>query len=598
MRTEVTFLGLVLRVVGANVLVEISEELPSANPIIDGRVHRLGQVGSFVRIPLGFLNLYGVVSEVGASEAAQPSELAPMLGPGRRWLQVQLVGESYAHEGFQRGVSVFPTLDDEVHIVTENDLAMIHGATGPSMLEIGTLAASESLPARVDLDKVVTRHTAILGSTGSGKSNSVACFLKALTDGGYPSARVVVIDPHGEYRAALHDVARVFSIGDPINPLVLPYWALSFDEVAWFLVDRRGVAESMQDSILRDHILRQKQASCTDLRAGEVDSREITVDSPIPFSVKQLWYDLDRGVRVTYEDMPRAEEALVREGNADTLTPAEFQPPGAGSSAPFKPAFPSTMGGYVRKILGRLRDRRFEFLLAPGRCDGRDEDLHDLVSGWIDNEHNITVLDLAGVPFEVMDVVVGVATRIMFEAMFWGRDLPGIGRQRPLLIVYEEAHAYLPRGGTSQFVSGYAATAVRRVFREGRKYGVGAMLVSQRPSDLDETILSQCGTFIAMRLANSDDKSRVRSAVPDSLAGLIDLLPALRTGEGLVLGEAVQIPSRVRFPLVEPRPASDDPPVVKRWRQERTPDTPYHLAATGWRVQRTLSLEDEDNQHG
>jgi DNA helicase HerA-like ATPase len=598
MRTDVTFLGLVQRVVGARILVEIAEELPSASPIIDGKVHRLGQVGSFVRIPLGFLNLYGVVSQVGASELVHPPEPDAMPIPGRRWLEVQLVGESYANEGFQRGVSVFPTLDDEAHIVTERDLALIYGATGPSMLEIGTLAASESLPARVDLDRLVTRHTAILGSTGSGKSNSVACFLKAMTDGAYPSARVVVIDPHGEYRAALQNRARVFSIGDTTYPLTLPYWALSFDELAWFLVDRRTAAESIQDSILRDHIFRQKRECCSELRAGAVDSDEITVDAPIPFSVRQLWYDLDRAERLTYEDMPRAQEALVKEGDPDTLTPAQFKPPGAGSSAPFKPTIQPIMGAYVRKILGRIRDRRFEFLLAPGKCDGRSEDLHDLLSGWIDHEHSITVLDLAGVPFEVMDIVVGVVTRILFEAMFWGRSLPGIGKQRPLLIVFEEAHAYLPRGGASQFVSGYAATAVRRVFREGRKYGVGAIVVSQRPSDLDETILSQCGTFIALRLANSDDQSRVRSTVPDSLAGLTELLPALRTGEALVLGEAVQIPSRVRFPLVDPRPASDDPEVVKRWQEKRHADVPYDLATSGWRVQRTLSLQNEGKKDG
>jgi DNA helicase HerA-like ATPase len=598
MRTDATFLGLVQRVVGARILVEICQELPSANPIIDGRVHRLGQVGSFVRIPLGFLSLYGVVSQVGASELAPPAGLDPTSAPGRRWLEVQLVGESYGNEGFQRGVSVFPTLDDEVHIVTENDLALIYGATGPSMLEIGTLAASESLPARVDLDRLVTRHTAILGSTGSGKSNSVACFLKALTDGPYPSARVVVIDPHGEYRAALQDRARVFSIGDSTYPLTLPYWALSFDELAWFLVDRRSAAESIQDSILRDHIFRQKRDSCPQLRAGRVDPDQITVDAPIPFSVRQLWYDLDRAERVTYEDMPRTQEALLQEGNPDTLRPAQFKAPGPGSSAPFKPTVQSTMGGYVKKILGRINDRRFEFLLAPGRCDGRTEDLHDLLSMWIDHEHSITVLDLAGVPFEVMDIVVGVVTRIMFEAMFWGRNLPGIGKQRPLLIIFEEAHAYLPRGGASQFVSGYAASAVRRVFREGRKYGVGAIVVSQRPSDLDETILSQCGTFIALRLTNSDDQTRVRSTVPDSLSGLAELLPALRTGEALVLGEAVQIPSRVRFPLVDPRPASDDPEVVKRWQENRRTGVPYDLATSGWRVQRSLSPNDEGDKGG
>jgi len=141
----------------------------------------------------------------------------------------------------------------------------------------------------------------------------------------------------------------------------------------------------------------------------------------------------------------------------------------------------------------------------------------------------VTVLDLGGVPSEVTDLVVGVLTRILFEGMFWGRDIPGVGKQRPLLIVFEEAHSYLPKDGSSQFVAGYAARSVRRILKEGRKYGVGAIVVSQRPSELDETILSQCGTFFSLRLTNSGDQGRVKATVPDALAGLIDLLPALDT---------------------------------------------------------------------
>lgn len=598
MKADVTFLGLVRRVVGAKVLVEISQEVPSASPIIHGRVYRLGQVGSFVRIPLGFLNLYGVVSMVGASEVAHPDELDIPFYHGQRWIEVQLVGESSGKEGFSRGVSIFPTLDDEVHIVTEVDLAVIYGAMGPSMVEIGTHAASENLIATVDLDKIVTRHSAILGATGSGKSNTVAGFLKALTDGSFPSARVVVIDPHGEYSAALKDLACVFSIGDSNYPLIVPYWALSFDELAWFLVDRRSASESLQDTTLRDYIFDQKRKNCSKLGANKIDPDEITVDSPIPFSIRELWYYFDRKERVTYEDMPREKEALEKEGHPDTLTPAQFKPPGAGSSSPFKPTMSLGMGNYVNKILARLKDKRFNFLLDPGVYDGFKKDLHNLLIDWVDHKYGITVLDLAGIPFEVIDLVVGVVTRILFEGMFWGRDLPGIGKQRPLLIVYEEAHSYLPRGGTAQFVSGYAGRSVRRVFKEGRKYGVGAIVVSQRPSELDETILSQCGTFFVLRLSNSDDQGRVRSTVPDALAGLIDLLPALRTGETLILGEAVQIPSRVRLPLIEPRPKSDDSEPSKCWREKRITSPPYDKAVTGWRRQHMAVQEDKGEKNG
>ncbi|MBF8294213.1 MAG: ATPase [Bacteroidetes bacterium] len=590
MRTDATFLGFVRRVIGATVLVEISDDIPSANPIIDGRVYRLGQVGSFVRIPLGFLNLFGIVSMVGSAEAARvhaalKGEDAEFLPKGQRWIEIQLVGEAYSGEKFNRGVSLFPTLDDEVHIVTENDLAVIYGGQSVSQVSIGTHSASESLTAYVDLDKLITRHVAIVGSTGSGKSNAVANLLKSLTKGAYPSARVVIIDPHGEYASAFQGNSRVYRIGDKDFPLYIPFWALSFDELAWFLVERKTASESMQDAAIREKIFELKKSQCSSLKAGAIQDTEITVDSPIPFDVKKLWYDLDRKERVTYTDMGRTQEALVQEGNAAQLTSARFSPPGAGSSAPFKPTMSLGLGSHLNKILGRLRDRRFDFLLAPGGYDGTTDDLHDLLSGWTDHDQAITILDLAGVPPEVTDLVVGVVARILYEGMFWGREIPGAGRQRPLLLILEEAHTYLPKSG-GQFIQGYARAGIQRIFKEGRKYGLGAAVVSQRPSELDETILSQCGTFVTFRLSNANDQAHVKASVPDTLAGLIDVLPALRTGEALVVGESVQLPSRVRIELVEPRPTSNDPQVGAQWTQGRVQTVAYDQIVTGWRLQK------------
>ena len=208
------------------------------------------------------------------------------------------MGESYAKDGFQRGVSIFPTLEDEAHIVTEDDLGLIYGASGESKVQIGTLAASENLPATIDLDKIVTRHAAIVGSTGSGKSNTVAGVLKALVNGSFPGARVVVIDPHGEYGAALKDKAKVYSISNQENPLIVRYWALSFDELAWSLVDWRSASETHQDSALRDFIFELKRANCAKLHAGKIQPDDVTVDSPIPFSIRNVWYHFDRKERV------------------------------------------------------------------------------------------------------------------------------------------------------------------------------------------------------------------------------------------------------------------------------------------------------------
>lgn len=597
MKTDVTFLGLIRRVVGAKILIELSSEIPSASPIVNGRIYRLGQIGSFVRIPLGFLNLYGIVSMVGSSEIDHPEENETFFSiSGQRWIEIQLVGESYGKGPFERGVSLFPTIDDEVHIVTNEDLAIIYGNNDESMITIGSLAASENLPAKINIDKILTRHAAIIGSTGSGKSNTVAGFLKSLATESFPNAQIVVIDTHGEYSAALKDRATVFGLGHSENPLIIPFWALSFSELMWFLVDRKGASETQQDIALRDKIFELKKEACSKI-TNKVAPIDITVDAPIPFDIKKMWYDLylyekatlrakDNWTQVAYK-----KDASNREmkGQVRNLSiPPQFEPPGAGSSPPFKSNRELFITQYLNKMVGRFNDKRFDFLLEPTPYDGIKSDLSDLLSSWLNHKHSITILDLAGIPPEVIDLVVGLVTRIIFEGNFWGRDLPAIGRQRPILLVYEEAHTYLPKGGQAQYVSGFAGAAVRRVVKEGRKYGVGAMVISQRPSELDETILSQCGTFFALRLSNSNDQSRIKSTVPDSLEGLTNLLPALRTGEAIILGEAIQIPCRARLPLIEPRPKSVDPEPVKRWKETKYKTPPYDKAVVGWRTQKNI----------
>lgn len=490
MRTDPTFLGLIRRVSGSQLYVEVSPDIPSASPIIEGRLYRLGQVGSFVRIPLGFLNLYGVVSMVGASEwvSKQEPETQTQLPPGQRWMEVQLVGEAYGKGPFERGVSVFPTLDDEVHVVTESDLRVIYGSPKGAPVKIGYHSSSLSLAATVDLQSIVTRHAAVLGSTGSGKSNAIAALLKNLCSGAYPSAKVIVIDPHGEYGAAFQGISQVLRIGDTGCPLFIPYWTMSFDEFAWFFVNRTTGSESVPDATLRDRIFQMRKAQASKLKAGPVGEDRMTVDSPIPFDITRLWYDLDFSDRATYKtnEYKKGEEEIVEQGDPHILKPAIFRPPAPSSKPPFKGPTSGLMQSYVSKLHARLKDKRFEFMCSPGEYDGVKKDLNDLVESWLNHPHSLTVFDLGGVPFEVVDLVVGLIARIIFEFSFWGRNLAGMGRQSPVLLVFEEAHAYLPRG-QRRFIQGFATGSVQRIFKEGRKYGVGAIVVSQRPSELNTT---------------------------------------------------------------------------------------------------------------
>lgn len=595
MITEITYLGSIVRVVGSKLFVELSEDLPSSTPIIGGRLYKVGQIGSFVKVPLGNLNVFGIVTMVGANPITQNDGFE--FPYGKRWLEIQLIGESIGHQDFQRGVSIYPTIDDEVHLVTNDDLKLIHATNSPSSINIGSLASSESLPAFIDIDKLLSRHAAILGSTGSGKSNTVTALLRAITSGTFPKAKIILIDPHSEYHTALKDYAKVLSIDDQQNPLKIPFWGLSYNELALILFDRKQAADTTQDIAVQEKILVHKLSIAPNLKCGAVDKEVITVDSPIPFNLKKIWYDLyveENATVNTKQDISTAayltEGGVELKGGWEKLIAPQFQPPATGSAAPFIYKQSKILASYLNKLQGKLKDNRLNFLFNVDDFDGVKLDIDDLLSDWLNHDKPITVLDLGGIPFEIMDMVVGLISRILFESIFWGRYIPGFGRQRPILMVFEEAHSYLPRGGSNQTVTGYASRAVRRICKEGRKYGIGAMIISQRPSDLDETILSQCGTFIALRLSNSQDQGIVNAALPDNLGSLSELLPSLRTGEAIIVGEAVKIPSRVRLPLVEPRPDSSDPEPSKAWKEASLDKPEFNKAVEFWRKQKVEKL--------
>jgi hypothetical protein len=211
-------------------------------------------------------------------------------------------------------------------------------------------------------------------------------------------------------------------------------------------------------------------------------------------------------------------------------------------------------------------------------------DLPELLQAWLGHERPITILDLSGIPSTVVARLVGAILKIIYEGLFWGREKSEGGRSRPLLVVMEEAHRYL-----SKESEGPARAMVQRIVKEGRKFGIGAMIVSQRPSEVDETILSQCGTFVALRLSNSADRAKVQSSLPDNLAGVVDSLPVLRVGEAIITGEAARLPIRCRITLPDEgnRPNSEDPAVARRWQGLRMPES-YERVAASWRSQNPM----------
>jgi hypothetical protein len=597
MINEITYLGKVINVNSSSVEVEISRDIPSATPIINGRLYKLGQIGTFIKIPVGGLTLFGIVSSVSNTPSlVEVNKYEPDYGS--RFLQVQLVGEQLGGDTFRKGVGTYPTINDEVHIVTEEDLKIIYGNHDDGAIEIGKHSSSENLPVYLDLHNFILRHSAVLGSTGSGKSNTTAYILKRILSD-YPGSRVVLVDTHGEYASAFGKEAKVFKINDDKNPLYIPFWAMSFDELSFFLVGRQAGSEKPEDKKLREAVVKLKMENASKLKAGKVNTDYVTADSPIPFDIRKMWYDFNREINATYsisdkDNQTKDKEELEKEGDPQKLIPAKFKPYAMGAVAPFK-SKEQTMYSYEMKILSRLKDTRFDFMFNPGDFydTASRHDIDQLLRDWIDHEQRLTILDLNEVPFELIDISVGLITRFIFDSMYWGRHEEYTGRNRAILMVFEEAHSYLPKNEGSAHIYGYARKAVEKIYKEGRKFGVGAMVVTQRPSEISETILAQVGTFIALRLTNSSDKNNVQSASPNNMSSLMELLPSLRIGEAIVVGEAINIPSRVRIELVEPRPSSNDPKLVEGWMKKFSVNVEhYKKIIKAWREQKHLKKEE------
>jgi hypothetical protein len=585
-----TQIGEIISVSGNVITVQLSDSIKSNMPIIDGIVYRIGQIGTFLKIPLGYATLYGIVTQIGA--AAIPEKLKEYIEQdytkmnNKQWLNMVLVGEQVGKK-FARGVSQSPTTGDNVHLVTIKDLDVIYGGYDEkNSITIGNISLSESLNAKIDLNKLVSRHCAILGSTGSGKSNAVGTVLKSIADKKFKSSRILVIDPHGEYNSVLKSQSNVYKIkaNDKQKELYIPFWALPFEELMSMF---SGNLSDQNKDYFREKIVDAKIKS---VKANLIDIEKylITADTPIPFSIKQLWFELDDFERQTFQERakPKTVTSKIVEGDPGKLISNEYEAASAGGGAPFLNNQAKGMLGFLNSIRTRLSDLRYEFLFnsgeyAPNLYGKVSSDLSSLLFNWLGSDKPVTILDLSGIPSEIMTSISGTLLKIIYDALFWGQNISVGGKEQPIFIVLEEAHNYLKSGENS-----IASKAVQSIAKEGRKYGVGLLLVTQRPSELDETVLSQCGTIIALRMNNSKDRGHIRSAIQDELQTMVDLLPSLRTGEAIISGEGVKIPSRIQFFKLTDAPKGSDPIVVEKWAKDKVATVAdYDELLSTWRNQ-------------
>ncbi|WP_257235695.1 ATP-binding protein [Rhodococcus pyridinivorans] len=558
--------------------VELDRNLAGIAPIFRGQLQTIGQIGSLVRIPQGIVDLIATVTLVGIAELAGAQPPTETLHSGERWLQVQLLGEIDRGTGrFQRGVGTYPGLDDAVHFALIEELSTVFPAPNHRYARIGHLSASDRVPVALDVEKLVMRHSAIVGSTGAGKTSAVASILQSLASGGWTSANIVVIDTHGEYSRALGEQAEVRSVlGTGDNQLQVPYWALPAASILSAFTDTTpGPTTTKTFGLLVAEARRAFAAKSSWLNLSPAI---VTADTPIPFDIRKVWYELDRENRETRgaKNDP-ATACVIDPGDAATLKPATFEQYGPGGRPPHQNPNYGIHGSIPELLRYGLQDPRLAFLRGPeGTFDG-DDPLASSMQQWLGLSKPMSVLDFSGVPTNSAELAIGLILHLLFEtAVRTTADECGIGRARPVLVVLEEAHRYLGDAATPM-----ARLAANRIAREGRKYGVGLLLVTQRPSELPDTALSQCGTLIALRLSNSSDQAKIRHALPDSVAGLAETLPSLRTGEALIAGEALVLPVRTVIDCPNPLPLAEDP-TLDSWRSEpRVPDLSSALAR--WR---------------
>ena len=505
---------------------------------LDGlRAHRdpvlamAGQVGGQVKVRVGATLLIATTRALRLADDRGEAVIAEVdfLGEGD---EERLTGRM---QRFRRGVTSYPIPGARVFAVDGQELREIYAARGRAAIEIGTVHPSRDVRASLYVDAMLGKHFALLGSTGTGKSTAAALILHRICTLA-PQGHVVMIDPHGEYGAAFGEAGALFDVSN----LQMPYWLMNFEEHCEVFVTSTGAARQVDADILAKCLLAAKAKS----RAGQ-EIAKLTVDAPIPYLLSDL-------MQILQQEMGKMDRAgdtspylrlknKIDEVRADPRYGFMFSGMLVGD----------TMAAFVQRIF-RL----------PG--DGRP----------------ISIIDVSGVPNEITSVVVAVLARMVFDFAIWSRGEP----QRPILLVCEEAHRYVPADPAAR---GSVAQILGRIAKEGRKYGVALGLVTQRPSDLSEGVLSQCGTIISMRLNNDRDQAFVRAAMPEGARGFLDALPALRNREAIVCGEGVAIPIRVAFDTLEEgrRPASDDPVFSALWRETGGEEAMIARTVQRWRAQ-------------
>jgi uncharacterized protein len=573
-------IGQIVEVSGTSIRVELDRDIAELSRVIDGRVCPIGQLASIVKIHYGRRVLFAYVrmlrmrSEIAVEEGRTP--IAP--GDDSRVLEADLFAEGIWNAAesklrFSRGVETYPLPLQGVYLTSPNELEVVFGAAEVAadvgevspLVPIGEYVGGNGVACRANVDKLFGQHSAVLGSTGSGKSGTVAALIRSVLEhrtnnGAAMQPRVILIDPHGEYRVAFPDegtVLRAYEAAaqhadQETTQLRLPYWLMSGDELRSLIIGKTEAEATSQNNVVYKALKHARMVVAGFVQALPADP--VGDQEPQLCAGKTLadisGFDRDRPFRFSLDEFVKHIDKVQgrKAGKTESASATERK----------------SIDSILDKLSVLRADPRLKFLMREDANDTLEGAIGQFV-GAVNQNRNLRIVDVSGIPNEVAGTLAALICRLLFNYKIW--QTREERKHDPILLVCEEAHRYVPDRGEAQYRD--AQDAIRRIAKEGRKYGLGLLLVSQRPSDVESTVLSQCNSWIILRLTNGADQEHVKRFLPDSLAGITKILSSLSRREAIFVGEAAALPARIKIRELEMRhlPDSQDISFVGGWNE-------------------------------
>ncbi len=595
-------IGHIVEVSGTTLRVELSGDVTELTRTFEGRVYPIGQIGSIVKVHFGRRLVFGFVTLL-RMRSEELIEITKPIAPDadQRLMEVELFAEGIWNAAnqklkFVRGVTTYPLPRQSVHLLTREETGQIYSAaegqqndgTYSPLIPFAHYVGADNAICHANVDKMLGMHCAVLGSTGSGKSGAVAALLHSMLEhkpeqGSVCHPRILVIDPHGEYGHAFKKRAIIYRAYDPLgnedttgSPISLPYWLMSADEFRLLAIGKTEKEATSQNNIIYKALTHARMVAANLVDPAPSDyGADVTNDGDPDAPRAKANVDADEIIQFD-RDKPRPfsmDELMnhIRFAQAVNVS---------GGKTKAKSATDMSKEGF-RSILDKLsvlkRDPRIQFMMQEWTPESPSlEHIIAQLVGQLQGEdgatQDIRIIDISGLPNEVAGPLAAMLARLLFQYKVY--QTTEERKRDPVVLVCEEAHRYVPDRGEAEYAA--AQTAIRRIAREGRKYGIGLMLVSQRPADVESTVISQCGTWLVLRLTNAADQQHVSRFLPDGLSGMTKALPNLSQQEAIFVGEGAAMPARVRI-----RDLSDD----------QLPKSETAKFAKGWTLDRLTEKE-------